>query len=157
MLYFAYCTLLDQTEMARFCPGAVAGDVGRISGWRVGFAAYSAGRGGCQLHPEPGHDVYGLLYELSDAEMAGLDEISGVPQGFYRRIDVQVTPSSGRSIRAITYLIPDPVGPFAPPDDYVRPILVGARAVGLPEAYIAELDDIVAARRGHVSSVAERG
>jgi gamma-glutamylcyclotransferase len=148
MLYFAYCTLLDESEMARYCPGAVARGTGRISGWRVGFAAYAAGRGGCQLIPEPGHEVYGLLYELSDAEMAGLDEISGVPQGFYRRIDVQVTGADGATIPAITYLIPDPVGHFAPSDEYVRPILAGARAVALPESYIAELEAVIAARHG---------
>src|SRR3712207_783358 len=128
MLYFAYCTLLDRDEMRRFCPNAQPRGVGRITGWRVGFAAYAEGRGGCQLLPEPEHDIWGLLYELSDAEMAGLDTISGVDAGFYARIDVEVIGENGSTIPAITYVIPNPTGPFQPSDAYVRPILAGSRA-----------------------------
>jgi gamma-glutamylcyclotransferase len=139
MLYFAYCTLLDEQEMQRFCPTAEARATGTIDGWRVGFAAYSSAGGGCQLLPESGHQVHGLLYEFSDAEMAELDAISGVPTGLYQRIDVEVATTEGR-IPAITYIIPNPLGPFQPSETYVRPILAGARALRLPEAYIAELE-----------------
>jgi gamma-glutamylcyclotransferase (GGCT)/AIG2-like uncharacterized protein YtfP len=145
--YFAYCTLLDREEMGKFCPGAVAGDTGTISGWRVGFAAYDRAnnRGGCQLIAEPGHEVYGILYELSDAEMTELDRISGVPDGFYQRIDVTVTTSDHQQIPAITYIIPNPEGSFQPSATYTRPIKVGARAVGLPDDYVAELEQAISA------------
>jgi gamma-glutamylcyclotransferase (GGCT)/AIG2-like uncharacterized protein YtfP len=143
MRYFAYCTLLDRDEMARFCPNAAPGDTGRVSGWRVEFAAYASERGGCHLVSEPGHDIHGIVYELSDEEMTGLDTISGVPQGFYERIDVDVTTEDGRVIPAITYIVPNPVGPFRPSETYVRPILHGARAVGLPAGYVAELEATV--------------
>lgn len=145
MRYFAYCTLLDRDEMARFCPNAIAGDTGRVPGWRVEFAAYASEKGGCHLVPAPGHDIHGIIYELSDDEMTGLDTISGVPQGFYERIDIEVTTDAGRQIPAITYVIPSPVGPFQPSEAYVRPILSGARAVGLPAGYVAELEATVAA------------
>jgi gamma-glutamylcyclotransferase (GGCT)/AIG2-like uncharacterized protein YtfP len=145
MRYFAYCTLLDRDEMARFCPNAVPGDVGRVSGWRVEFASYASERGGCNLAPEAGHDIHGIIYDLSDEEMTGLDTISGVPQGFYERIDVDVTTEDGHVIPAITYIIPSPAGPFRPSETYVRPILAGAHAVGLPAGYVAELEATVAA------------
>jgi len=145
MRYFAYCTLLDRHEMARFCPNATPGDTGHISGWRVEFAAYDTDRGGCHLVSDPGHDIHGIVYDLSDEEMMGLDTISGVPQGFYRRIDVEVTTGDGRVIPAITYVIPNPLGPFSPSEAYVRPILAGAHAINLPAAYIAELEATVAA------------
>lgn len=144
MRYFAYCTLLDRDEMARFCPNAIPGAVGRVSGWRVEFAAYAPDRGGCHLVTDPGHDIHGVVYELSDEEMTGLDAISGVPQDFYRRINVEVATNDGRVIPAITYIIPNPTGPFRPLEAYVRPILAGARAVGLPAGYIAELEATVA-------------
>jgi gamma-glutamylcyclotransferase len=146
--YFAYCTLLAREEMRRFCPNAQPAGVGRITGYRVGFAGYTpdGSRGGCQLLPEPGHDVYGLVYELSDAEAAQLDEISGVGQGFYQRIDVTVElKADGNLIPAVTYVIPQPVADFRPSADYVRPILAGARALHLPAAYVAELEAAVAA------------
>lgn len=145
MRYFAYCTLLDRDEMARFCPNAVPGDTGHITGWRVTFAAYAPDRGGCHLVSDPGHTVFGIVYELSDEEMTGLDTISGVPQGFYERIDVEVTTGDDHVTPAITYVIPNPSGPFRPSESYVRPILSGAGAVGLPAGYVAELEATVAA------------
>lgn len=144
MLYFAYCTLLDRGEMARLAPGAVQREVGRISGWRVTFAAYAAGRGGCQLSAEPEHDVWGVLYELSDGDLTGLDQLSGVDRGFYQRLEVEVR-TAGGVVPAVTYIIPSPRGLFRPSDDYVRPILAGARALHLPTAYLAELEAAVAA------------
>jgi gamma-glutamylcyclotransferase (GGCT)/AIG2-like uncharacterized protein YtfP len=145
MVYFAYCTLLDQDEMRKHCPGAEAREIGRISGWRVTFAAYADGRGGCQLVAESEHEVWGLLYELSDAEQAGLDTISGVPQGFYRQIEVEVLTETGSSVPAVTYIIPNPIGVFRPSEEYTRPILTGARALKLPTGYLADLEATVAA------------
>lgn len=146
--YFAYCTLLDRDEMRRFCPLAQPVGVGRISGYRVGFAGYTSDgvRGGCQLLDEPGHDVFGLVYVLSNEEAGHLDEISGVGQGFYRRIDVSVElQTDGGLMPAATYVIPQPVAGFRPSADYVRPILSGARALQLPDEYIIELEATVAA------------
>lgn len=143
MLYFAYCTLLDTAEMARFVPRAVAREVGWIEGWRVGFAAYAPERGGCQLLPEPGHTVWGLLYELTGDEMAGLDTVSGVDQGFYQRIAVEAHTRDDRTIPAVTYIIPSPIGSFIPSDAYVRPILTGAHALDLPVDYVAEIWAVV--------------
>lgn len=144
--YFAYCTLLDRDEMRRFCPDARATETGTIEGWRVTFAAHGLGGsgGGCHLVADPGHVVHGLLYEMDDATLAQLDAISGVGQGMYRSIDVTVATGTGEAVGAITYVIPSPKGPFQPSAAYVRPILTGARATGLPADYIAELEDLVA-------------
>lgn len=146
MLYFAYCTLLDRDEMRRFCPTARPAGTGHISGYRVTFASYVAdgSRGGCQLEALDGHAVYGLLYELSTAEFDHLDEISGVGQGFYQRISVDVRLEAGTTVPAATYVIPSPTGTFRPTADYVRPILAGARALQLPDEYVAELEATVA-------------
>jgi hypothetical protein len=142
MFYFAYCTLLDTNEMGRFVPGARPGAVGTIDDWRVGFAAHSADGGGCQLFRSPQHRVHGLLYELTDEEMDQLDTISGVPLGLYRRINVDVA-TADDTVPAITYVIPSPLGDFQPSASYVRPILAGARTLGLPEPYIEELEATV--------------
>ena len=149
MRYFAYCTLLDHDEIRRFCPSAEPVGVGRISGYRVSFAAYTADgtRGGCQLLDETGHDVFGLVYELSETEAAHLDDISGVGQDFYTRIEVAVDMLSdgGAALPCVTYVIPQPVLGFRPSTEYVRPILAGARALQLPGEYIAELEASIAA------------
>lgn len=78
--------------------------------------------------------MFGLVYDLSDEDAAHLDEISGVGQGFYQRIEVAVRMQAqpGAVTPAVTYVIPDPVEGFRPSAEYVRPILTGARALRLP-------------------------
>lgn len=145
MLYFAYCTLLDAEEMARYCPAARATEVGWVVDRRVTFETHRSGAttGGCNLRPAPGRRLYGVLYEVSDAELAGLDAISGVPSGNYRHLPLTVTTAAGERA-ALTYEIPRPGGPFAPSPAYTRPILAGARALALPADYIAELERVIA-------------
>lgn len=144
MPYFAYCTLLDETEMHRFVPTARIGATGRIRGQRVVFERHAPGAetGGCNLAPAKGQIVYGVLYDLSDAEFDRLDAISGVDRGLYRRFSVEVE-TDGGTVAAETYVIPSPGGSFRPTAEYTRPILAGARVLALPEDYIADLEGTV--------------
>lgn len=145
MLYFAYCTLLDVEEMRRYCPTAEPTGVGRLPGYGLGFATY--GRedpgGGCNLERSETKETLGLLYEMSQEAMAALDAIAGVDRGYYEKIDVTVTREDGTETPAITYVIPEPGGPFQPSAAYTRPILAGARALQLPAAYTASLEAII--------------
>ncbi len=148
--YFAYCTLLDTEEMKRFCPNAQPVVVARLSGQRVAFDHYGADQlgGGCNLHEEAGHQLYGLVYDLSDEEFDELDRISGVDRGYYERVPFIVTRGDGGEISAATYVMPKPGGPFRPTSAYTRPILTGAAALDLPSDYLTELRDIVRAAIG---------
>ncbi|HEX5166466.1 MAG TPA: gamma-glutamylcyclotransferase [Thermomicrobiales bacterium] len=144
MPYFAYCTLLDKGEMQRFVPAASRGATGQISGWRVVFERHAPGveTGGCNLSPADDAPVYGVLYDLSEDGFAQLDAISGVDRGLYQRFAVRVMTDAGE-VTAETYVIPNPGGPFQPTAAYVRPILAGARELGLPNDYVATLDALV--------------
>lgn len=141
MLYFGYCTLLDTEEMKKYCPTATPAGVASLSGYKLCFGTYSTG-GGCNLEEAAGNEMLGLLYEVTPKELAGLDAISGVDKGYYKRIDVEVI-KNDQKIPAVTYVIPEPGGPFHPPATYTRPILVGARALQLRQEYIAQLEEIV--------------
>jgi gamma-glutamylcyclotransferase (GGCT)/AIG2-like uncharacterized protein YtfP len=145
MLYFAYCTLLDVEEMHKHCPTAEPAGLARLLGYKLTFATYSRGSpsGGCNLEKAPGEEMPGLLYELSPEAMQTLDSIAGVDQGYYEKIDVVVLGQDGKEILAVTYLIPEPGGPFQPSPAYTRPILAGARALQLPPEYIASLEEVV--------------
>jgi gamma-glutamylcyclotransferase (GGCT)/AIG2-like uncharacterized protein YtfP len=144
MPYFAYCTLLDEAEMRRFVPTARIGAIGRVSGQRVVFERHGPGveTGGCNLSPAAGQTVHGVLYDLTDDEFAQLDAVSGVDRGLYERVAVAVETNTGMA-DAETYIIPNPGGPFQPTAAYTRPILVGARALGLPGNYVTELEVMV--------------
>ncbi len=136
MPYFAYCTLLDESEMQRFVPTARRGTTGRIDGQRVVFERHGPDldTGGCNLTPADDQECYGVLYDLSDEEFTQLDSISGVDRGLYTRLTVRVRTADGE-VDAETYIIPNPGGPFQPTATYTRPILDGARALGLPADY----------------------
>ncbi len=151
MIYFGYCTLLDVEEMGKYCPTAQPIGVARLLGYRPCFATYSAGsvQGGCNLEEAPGHEMWGLLYELTPEALDALDAVAGVDQGYYKKIDVTVTGKDGKPTPAMTYVIPQPGGPFRPAAAYTRPILIGARALELPKEYIAQLDKIVASVQQH--------
>ena len=147
--YFAYCTLLDTDEMRRFCPHAEPTVVARLSGYRVAFAHYGSDQpgGGCNLDADAGHQIYGLVYELSDAEYDELDRISGVDRGYYKRVAFTVTSDDG-ALDVTTYVMPHPGGSFQPTTAYVRPILAGAAALNLPSEYQAALTETVRAATG---------
>jgi gamma-glutamylcyclotransferase (GGCT)/AIG2-like uncharacterized protein YtfP len=149
MLYFAYCTLLDVHEMHKYCPLARPAGVAQLPGFKVSFATYgpSSSGGGCNLAEATDEKVLGLLYEMSPEALADLDTIAGVDKGYYEKIDVRVRTKHSKEMWAITYVIPDPGGAFRPTADYTRPILEGARALGLPPAYIEKLQDIIMAAR----------
>jgi hypothetical protein len=118
-----------------------------LSGYRVVFGRYPVGSegGGCQLEAAPGHEMYGLIYDLSADEFDQLDRISGVDRGYYKRVGFIVATPTGGGIDVFTYVIPDSAGPFRPTSAYVRPILAGAKALKLPAAYVAEMEAMVQA------------
>ena len=134
--------------MHKFCPAARPVGIGRLDGYRLTFATYmpsSTAGGGCQLEAEIGGEILGVLYELTDVDAANLDIVSGVDKGYYAQLSVAIETLEGRVVPAVTYIIPHPGGPFRPSPAYVRPILAGARAVGLPERYVEGLETNVQA------------
>lgn len=144
MVYFGYCTLLSVPEMKKQCPSARLIAVGQLDDKRLAFASYSENPrlGGCTYHDALGSRLLGALYDVPDAELERLHEAAGVGKGWYSITPVTVLTKSDE-IPAITYLVEQPLGPFAPADKYVAPILEGARSLGLPGAYTSELEDII--------------
>lgn len=149
MLYFGYCTMLEAAEMHRLCPGSTPLGVYGMAGYRLRFSAFhdAPEQGSCDLEAAPGHHMWGLLYEMVTEEYDALDIMAGVDKGYLSRIDITVTNEAGESRAATTYRSPQPGGPFSPTAAYTRPILAGARELGLDPGYIAELEDIVASAR----------
>lgn len=144
-VYFAYGTLLDINGTKKYCPSAEPLGVMSLKGYRMGFALCGADRsvGGCTLVEDPGNTMYGVLYSLPEKELADLDAASGVDKGLWATINITLTNDKGQKVPANTLTIPDPAGPYQPPETYTNPILLGARAWPLPPAYIKQLEDII--------------
>lgn len=148
--YFAYGTLLDQASMTAFAPSAVAEGLLRLDGYEMGFAeTHQPGKGGCLLVARPGAVTWGLHYALSDADMEKMDRASGIPDGLWVKKPITTSTPDGQRVETTTYTIPGTPPPFAPSEDYVRPILAGLAALELPAEYVARMRQIVAEARGN--------
>ena len=160
-LYFAYGSNLDEARVRMHAPSARLVSIARLEGYRVAYSIESkrSWLGGVgDVVEEPGSEVWGALWLIDAADSRALDEQEGVFRDppAYRRMTVTVTtaPSTttppttaaaptpaGDAITCRSYQVvtPDPEG-FLPSPAYKETILRGARALGLPAAYLAELE-----------------
>jgi cation transport regulator ChaC len=84
----------------------------------------------------------GVLYRITAEEAERLDRTEGVPGGFYRRVDVTVLAPSDAPIGAFTYQSAHRSPGRKPSPRYMGLLLDGARAHGLPDAYVAFLRSV---------------
>jgi hypothetical protein len=92
---------------------------------------------------DPADQVLGALYSMEAADLALLDRFEGVGHGYERRT-VSVVAASGESVQAEIYIATHRGADLRPLDWYKEHVLRGARALGLPAAYIATIDAIAA-------------
>jgi phage replication-related protein YjqB (UPF0714/DUF867 family) len=127
--YFAYGSNLCASQMARRCPDAadprpaVLGD----HDWLINE------RGVATVEPLAGGQVHGVLWQVSDRDLATLDSAEGVPVR-YRRDRLTVRTQNGPS-PAWVY-IDHRVTPGPPRPGYLQRIIDGAVHHGLPQRWI---------------------
>jgi hypothetical protein len=120
MLYFAYGSNMSTRAVAEWCraykmraPLLVASRAAVLDNYRLCFPIYNEYWGGgiADIVYDPGKYVAGVIFEVSDADMAILDQKvarvvspSGDEVGAYRRVDVSVAPlAKGPAIKVVTY------------------------------------------------------
>ncbi|MGK2881493.1 MAG: poly-gamma-glutamate hydrolase family protein [Mycobacterium sp.] len=127
--YFAYGSNLCVRQMAQRCPDAVDPRPAMLSdhGWLINE------RGVATVEPFTGSQVHGVLWRLSDHDLATLDSAEGVPVR-YRRDRLTVHTDDGPT-PAWVY-IDHRVEPGAPRPGYLERILDGAQHHGLPQRWV---------------------
>jgi gamma-glutamylcyclotransferase (GGCT)/AIG2-like uncharacterized protein YtfP len=141
-VYFAYGSNMDSRHMEERCPGAGVLGPARLDGFRLTFNVYSTewqgGAANLELD-ETGH-VWGVLWEVPDAEATALDAFQGHPT-FFRKEDVSVEGPNGPTI-AWTYRVAHQEGSFVRPTDaYLNRIRSAIRVHGLPPEALDLLDE----------------
>jgi gamma-glutamylcyclotransferase (GGCT)/AIG2-like uncharacterized protein YtfP len=121
---------MDVGSMRQRCPGATLLRAERLAGYR--FVIARAGFAG--LVPDPAARVHGVLWDLTPADEAALDEFEGVAEGLYRRVTLSIGGGP-----ALVY-VPVDHDRGEPQPGYLRDVLAAARSQGLPRDYIAELE-----------------
>lgn len=123
MLYFAYGSNLDVTQMQRRCPTARRDAPATLRGHSLVFAGFSRtwqGPVATVVRARAGV-VQGLLYELDADALARLDRFEGVPV-VYDRALCSVVDEHGRRRRAQVYRLVGDVAPSSPSAAYLAAI-----------------------------------
>ncbi|WP_291443415.1 gamma-glutamylcyclotransferase family protein [Desulfovibrio sp.] len=152
--YFAYGSNMNPQQMAERCSAARVVCAACLPGYRLAFYGRNRVWDGGQetVVQTPGPDkeqaVWGVLYELSFSDAASLDLWCSVRLdggGAYFHYPVLVVDATGREHTAVLYK-KDVLGQaVAPSSEYLAHILAGARANGLPGAYVNYLEKLLSA------------
>jgi hypothetical protein len=136
----------------------------RVRDWRLVLdkkPLIPIGTAFANLRPEPGHETYGVVYEITADDLAHVDLTEGVLIGNYTRVEVAIEPlvasTDGALPTAAFTLVSDMIAPdLLPSDQYMALLIDGAECHGLPAEWIAMLRavptcaaraDVVAARK----------
>lgn len=132
---FAYGSNMLRERLAARCPSVIALGRGELRDHVLTFDKPSVdGSGKCGVRPQAGSVVQGVIWELQESELAGLDEAEGVGQGYERRIVAVYF--NGSVSEALCY-VPTKAEPGRVPYDwYLSLVLSGAEEQHLPVAYI---------------------
>ena len=150
-LYFAYGSNLEPTQMAARAPGHRVIGRAALRDHTLRFRGYGRDWAGAvaTIEPQAGHDVHGVVFELTRAHYDSLDvyegyDGEGAATNLYDRVTRRVELEDGTAIDVETYVMrPDAEG--APSRRYRDAILTGMRHHGLPAAAIAEMERVVTA------------
>jgi gamma-glutamylcyclotransferase (GGCT)/AIG2-like uncharacterized protein YtfP len=132
-MYFAYGSNMSISQMARRCPSAACHGNASLPGHD--FLINCRGFG--TIVPDPQSTVHGLLWTLSDPDIASLDEYEGIAVGHYRKERLAVS-FSGETIVAMVYIATDP-NPGIPEPAYIELIVEAATACGFSADYLGRL------------------
>ncbi|CAM3194638.1 poly-gamma-glutamate hydrolase family protein [Mycobacterium colombiense] len=128
-LYFAYGSNLCVRQMAQRCPDAAHPRPAVLADhdWLINQ------RGVATVEPLAGNQVYGVVWRISDGDLATLDSAEGVPVR-YRRDEMTVHTDDGPE-PAWVY-IDHRVTPGPPRPGYLPKIIDGATQHGLPQRWV---------------------
>jgi len=144
LFFFAYGSGMHPDQCAFLGVKPFSARPARLPDHELGFFGYSGRWDGAMetVTPAPGVEVWGALYEIGFSALERLDDWQGARfdgAGPYFHVPVTVLDEDGADYFALCYrkdLCGAPTPPSAP---YLRHIVQGARARGLPEGYVAAL------------------
>lgn len=144
--YFAYGANMDDiTFRVRRGIQPLACRSARIREYRLRFNLEGRPKGRAapaNLSPDPGAEVWGVVYRITRRDLMRLDATEGVPGRGYRHLVVEVEDTDGRPHEAITYIAEGEKIDGRPSRRYITLLRDSARAHGLPVSYIRFLESI---------------
>jgi gamma-glutamylcyclotransferase (GGCT)/AIG2-like uncharacterized protein YtfP len=147
-LVFAYGSNMDPQQMRERCPeSGLSWFLARAEGWGLCFPRLSVKRKGGvgSIERRLGHDVWGVVFSVTQKDLDRLDQFEGVASKAYQRDRIEVVKRDGDRIKVWTYFgVPQntPVCEYPPHKEYLSLYVMGGEHFGLPESYLDELKGI---------------
>jgi gamma-glutamylcyclotransferase len=143
--YFAYgSNMLTERLRARDrCPSAIPVDAAVLRGHTLQFWKISkdgSGKATIVRSQIAEAKVFGVVFEIVEAEKLNLDKVEGVGSGYEILNDLSVLLMSGEEVLARTYIGTALDQTLRPYDWYRAFVLAGAIQHGLPSSWIATLE-----------------
>ena len=141
MLYFAYGSNMDRTQMRERCAGAQLLCKAMLPDYELQFTRTSKKLNGgvADILPAQGTIVWGVVYHLEAEDRDRLDKKEGVPVGAYRHESITVLADGdlGRRLKVFTYVVCSKESPRPKPTTaYLERLFTGAEDGQLPASYI---------------------
>jgi hypothetical protein len=133
---------MNWQQMQRRCPSSRFVCVARLPDHRFGITRHSRLRdcGTANVFPQRGVEVWGVIYDVSDADLTILD---GFEDGYRREIlTFYPLAKNEQPLDALVYLAELEQNVPRPNAEYRRLIVDGAKQWKLPETYVAVLEAI---------------
>lgn len=155
MLYFAYGSNLDWTQMWDRCPSARFKAVAALRDHRLAFTQRSKTRrcGVGDAVADQGKTIWGVVYEIDDCDVGQLDATEGYRPGreqndyCRRERHVFVDGDDNQPLAVAVYFADPQENPPRPNAAYKGLIVEGANHWRLPGRYIKALKTIKVARK----------
>lgn len=139
ILYFAYGSNLLRKRLQARCPGIAFAGRAKIAGHRLTFDKVSTdGSGKGAFEAAAGENLFGVLWQLPEREIAALDRAEGHGSG-YERSEIHVMPENGAACDVLVYRATNVRQGLRPYEWYLALVIAGAMEHGLPDAYIEKL------------------
>ena len=138
ILYFAYGSNLNIEQMKRRCPDSVGISAAELSDYKLVERTYA------DIEAAAGECVHGVLYRISEQDLANLDRYEGYPE-YYTRKEIMVTDNSGTYCKALVYTMSEECGKRRDhgkySDRYRKICSDGAEYWGIPNAFSGNKDE----------------
>jgi hypothetical protein len=139
--FFAYGDRMNPDKMRETAPEATIVGPGRLDGYRLAFNVHSRswGGGGANAVADPAGALWGVLWEVSYADLEGFDSFRGDDGSAHRVLDLDVHGPDG-PVQARTFLVVSDSGFIRPTERYVAMLRAVAERQGLPDEALTAID-----------------
>jgi gamma-glutamylcyclotransferase len=143
LLYFAYGADIHPDVISERCPNYRFRFVAHLPEHKLVFPLTSPDWGGgvASVEPTQGETVWGVIYELSDAQMKALASVHAT-EGRDTRSKIEVMDREGKRHQAVTYRAKNNSVRHRPSRKFIDTVVAGSRKWELPAGWIAGVEEL---------------